>query len=144
MASTTTGLIRTGLLAIGILAAPGASASSYDGTWLVVLDCPNVDDSRGFTKGYTFTFPVLVTQGKLEGQYGVDGAPSSVHYSGEISDDGVIEIRARGITGPSEYAVGKVSRGSPYAYTMGGRVEAGHGQAQRREARRCTADFTKQ
>lgn len=121
--------------------AAGSPANPYDGEWSVVLVCADTQDKSGLVKGYEFTFHVVIADGKLQGQYGAKGRPSSVLYSGEVGADGTLEIRAVGNTGESDRSVGKVARGTAYSYTMAGKLEASHGQAVRRELRPCTATF---
>ena len=80
----------------------------------------------------------------LQGEYGAPGHPASVAYSGQVGDDGKLEIKATGNTGRSDLSVGKVAQGTHYGYTMQGKLEGSRGQATRRELRPCTADLSKQ
>jgi len=106
-----------------------------------VLVCADTHDRSGLVKGYEFDFVVTITDGKLLGQYGAKGRPSSVFYTGEVARDGTLEVNAVGNTGHADRTVGKLARGTEYSYTMTGRLDASHGQAVRRELRPCTATF---
>lgn len=122
---------------------PAATSAPYDGDWSVLLDCADTRDKSGLVKGYEYTFHVSIVGGKLRGQYGAKGAPASIVYTGEVSADGALELSAVGNTGRSENSVGKVAQGTPYSYTMVGKLEQSRGQAVRRELRPCTASFAK-
>jgi len=119
----------------------GPPGGPFDGEWSVALVCPDTQDKSGLVKGYEYTFRVTIADGKLHGQYGSQGAPASVMYSGEVAGDGTLELRAVGNTGRSDRSVGRVARGTEYAYTMSGKLNQAHGQAVRRELRPCTATF---
>ena len=130
-------------LAASLPADAAGAESPFDGQWSVLLVCPNTTDRNGLVKGYEYTFPVAIHGGAIQGQHGAPGHPASVVYTGQVSDDGTLEINAVGNTGSSGYSVGKVARGTQYGYTMKGRLVASSGQAIRRELRPCTATFTK-
>ena len=119
----------------------GSPGGPFDGEWSVVLVCADTQDKNGLVKGYEYTFRVTIADGKLYGQYGSKGAPASLLYSGEVGGDGTLEVRAVGNTGQSDRSVGRVARGTEYAYTMSGKLDRAHGQAVRRELRPCTATF---
>lgn len=121
--------------------AAAAAGHPFDGQWSVVLVCDDTHDRTGLVKGYEFTFVVTIADGKLQGQYGAKGRPSSVVYTGEVADDGTLEVRAAGNTGHADRTVGKLARGSEYGYTMAGKLDGSRGQAVRRELRPCTATF---
>jgi hypothetical protein len=125
-------------------AQPARLSTEHDGRWTVSLVCEDVKDKTGWVKGYRFDFPVDVIQGKLAGQHGVVGQPSSVAFDGDVQEDGQLRITATGMTGESSYAVGKVARGTPYSYTLRGALGPSSGQAQRKELRPCTASFARQ
>ena len=120
-----------------------ATGSAYDGAWTITLNCPSVDSRQGPVQGYEFAFPATVAAGRLAARHGSEGAPSSLAYEGQVADDGTITIRASGVTGPSTYAIGKVAQGTPYTYTMRGRLDASSGTARRIEGRPCTATFSR-
>ena len=122
---------------------PVAASHAYDGIWLVTLDCADTQDRRGMVKGYVYTFRVAIVDGKLNGQYGEQSAPASVVYSGEVSGDGTLEVRAVGNTGDASYSVGTVARGTRYGYTLVGKLGLSGGEAVRRETRPCKATFSR-
>ena len=120
-----------------------ATGNLYDGRWSVDFVCTDTQDRNGLVKGYEYKFTVTITGGRLQGQYGAKGAPASIVYSGSVTNDGTLEVKAVGNTGRSDYSVGKVALGTDYSYTMVGRLEREEGRAVRREVRPCTAIFTK-
>jgi hypothetical protein len=129
--------------AVGLSGPAAAADTGFDGRWAVVLVCPDTTDKHGLVKGYEYDFAVLIKGGEVHGEYGAPGHPASVVYTGHVSDDGSLEIEAKGNTGRSDYSVGKVSQGTEYGYTMQGRLERSKGQATRRELRPCTATFSR-
>ncbi|MGH8795771.1 MAG: hypothetical protein ACREXI_01835 [Caldimonas sp.] len=129
-------------LATGVASA-AAARSPFDGQWSVLLVCPDTTDKKGLVKGYEYTFAVSIRDGAIEGTHGAKGHPASIVYTGNVSDDGTLEINAVGNTGRSDYSVGKVARGTQYGYTMQGKLTGTSGQATRRELRPCTATFTR-
>ena len=120
-----------------------AAPSAFDGRWSVVLVCPDTTDKSGLVKGYEYDFAVSIKGGALEGEYGAPGHPASVFYSGQVGDDGTLEIAATGNTGQSEYSVGRMAQGTRYSYTLHGKLAGSSGQATRRELRPCTATFAR-
>jgi hypothetical protein len=116
---------------------------SFDGHWSVKLECDDVRVNGDFVKGYISMFEVIVEKGKLEGQYGTAGSPGSVTYIGQVQSNGKVEIEARGNTGKSDYTVGKLTKGTPYAYYMKGEFSGLTGHASRTSVRPCEATFTK-
>ena len=140
-------LKRVFVTALGLAASSSqsiaAAPSPFDGRWSVVLVCSDTSDRNGLVKGYEYTFAVMIHEGAVKGEYGAPGHPASVVYSGHVSDDGTLQITATGNTGLSDYSVGKVQRGTPYSYTMQGKLAGTSGQAARRELRPCTATFAR-
>jgi hypothetical protein len=139
------------LLATALLFAAGqlpaqqrVPPDGHEGRWSVVLACDDVKDKNGLVKGYEFSFHADIKDGRLKGQYGSVGAPNSITYEGTVQPDGTLEIEATGITGKSEFSVGKVAQGTPYKYTMNGSLGLNSGRAVRRESRPCIATFSRQ
>jgi len=133
---------------LGLVPAAGTAQESrptnpYDGRWSVILVCEDVKEDGALTKGYEFRFYADVADGRLKGQYGSPGSPSSVTLVGTVAPDGTLEIRADGNTGKSDHTVGRVPQGTHYRYTMEGRLSGTQGSARRRELRPCTATFAK-
>lgn len=120
-----------------------AAAPPFDGRWSALLVCPDTKDKSGLVKGYEYSFTVTIRDGALQGQYGEPGHPASVTYTGQVSNDGVLEVHATGNTGRSDYTVGKVAQGTTYTYTLQGKLEQSSGQATRKELRPCTATFSR-
>jgi hypothetical protein len=120
-----------------------AAVTPFDGRWSALLVCPDTKDKSGLVKGYEYSFPVTIRDGALQGQYGEPGHPASVTYTGQVSNDGVLEVHATGNTGRSDYTAGKVMQGTPYSYTLQGKLEQSRGQATRKELRPCTATFSR-
>jgi len=116
----------------------------FDGRWATTLVCDDTTDKKGFVKGYTWLFDVTIEHGKLNGQYGQPGTPSSGTYAGQVQSDGTVDIDAHGNTGKTEYTVGKVARGTPFSYPMKGKFSGSTGHATRTKTRPCEATFTKQ
>src|SRR5450631_1533073 len=79
-----------------------AAGRPFDGRWSVVLVCPDTTDKSGLVKGYEYTFAVSIREGAVQGEYGAPGHPASVVYTGQVSDEGTLEITAAGNTGRSE------------------------------------------
>ncbi|HIJ81830.1 MAG TPA: hypothetical protein HPP76_08990 [Desulfuromonadales bacterium] len=118
--------------------------TSFDGRWAVSLICDDVKSTGGLVKGYTLHFYANVKEGRLLGQHGVPGQPSSLTMIGFIRQGGGAEIHARGLTGNQEYNVGRVLPNRPYSYRMRGTFSPTSGKATRVELRPCEAAFFKQ
>ena len=116
----------------------------FDGRWATTLVCDDTTDKKGLVKGYTWKFDVTIEHGKLSGQYGQPGTPSSGTYVGQVQRDGTVDIDAHGNTGKTEYTVNKVARGTPFSYPMTGQFSGSTGHATRTKLRPCEATFTKQ
>ena len=144
MTSRLRSAIVVGLWTAASLSQSAAAAGyPFDGRWSVVLVCPDTTDKSGLVKGYEYTFAVSIREGAVQGEYGAPGHPASVVYTGQVSDDGTLEITAAGNTGRSEYSVGKVAQGTHYGYTMQGKLVGSGGRATRIELRPCTATFAR-
>jgi hypothetical protein len=124
--------------------APEALSTAHDGSWSVFLYCADTQDKAGLVHGYTYEFPVQIRSGRLEGRYDEKTPPAFVHFAGRVLADGTVHIEADGLSGSPDATIGKVSRGTPYRYTMQGKLQADRGRADRIELRPCTADFTRQ
>ena len=129
--------------ACSILSAPLAQAapSKFDGHWSVSLVCDDVRENGVFAKGYTFKFIADVKDGRLTGQYGETGLPSSLTLQGRVDEDGGLDLIAQGRTGKSEYTIGRVQPSTPYFYRMKGQLSEKSGRATRIELRPCIATF---
>jgi class 3 adenylate cyclase len=136
------GIALAGILGGGawylLAAQPGAAR--FDGTWGVTVVCAN----SGGAAGYTFQFVAQVKDGVLHGQYGTEGAPSSLALDGTLQPDGTGLLNVKGLTGDPATAVGRLPRGSAYAYHATARFEGSRGTGRRVELRPCDLTFDRQ
>ncbi len=119
-------------------------SNPFDGRWSVKLVCDDTRDKTGLVKGYTWKFDVKVENGKLEGQYGQVGSPSSGTFVGQVQRDGTADIDAHGYTGKADYSIGRVTKGTPFSFPMTGKFSGSAGHATRTKLRPCEATFEKQ
>jgi hypothetical protein len=115
----------------------------FDGRWATTLVCEDTTGPKGFVKGYTWEFDVIVEHGNLSGQYGTSGTPGSGTFIGQVNGDGTVDINAQGLTGKTDYTIGKVARGTPFDYPMNGKFSRSTGHATRTKHRPCVATFAK-
>jgi hypothetical protein len=115
----------------------------FDGRWATKLVCDDTKDKQRMVKGYTWEFDVIVGHGKLNGQHGKPDTPGSGTFVGQVQTDGTVDIEARGLTGKTDYTVGKVARGTPFDYPMNGKFSGSTGHATRTKLRPCEATFSK-
>jgi uncharacterized caspase-like protein len=116
------------------------SASRFDGIWNVTVECSQTTGADG----YILHFLGHIKDGVLTAQNGIEGRPSSLTLTGSIAADGTGTIQARGITGNPNLTVGRLDKGSPYAYSAVGKFEGSKGTASRVSLRPCTLTFVKQ
>lgn len=138
------------LALVAAMAIPGvaqpaepALSTAHDGRWSVFLSCADTHDRNGLVRGYAYNFSVEIAGGRLEGRFDESKPPAFIHFVGEVAADGALAIRADGVSGSPEATVGKVPTGTPYRYTMKGKLDAGRGKAERVELRPCTAEFAR-
>ena len=129
---------------VSLAASNAIAQSAYDGRWTVNLTCADVQTSKGLARGYTYNFAVDVKNGQLDGRFDEPTPPSFLHFAGEVAADGTLFIRADGLSGLPDATVGKVARGTPYRYTMKGKLDGNAGKAERVELRPCTAQLMRQ
>jgi hypothetical protein len=115
-------------------------AGPFDGSWNTTLVCDTAADGA---RGYTWTFVSNVRNGRVSGQNGTPGTPSSGRLTGTIRPDGSAQLQVRGITGSVEYNVGRVAPNLPFHFTASGHFDADQGSATRNELRPCRLKFTK-
>jgi hypothetical protein len=120
--------------------APAATASSYDGTWFVVLTCPVAPDGA---LGYTYRFEATIARGYLHGEHGTREKASWLSLDGPIAADGSATLAANGFTGRPDYSVGRVNSRTPYGYHVSAHFDAKRGTGTRLELRPCTLQFQK-
>jgi len=121
-----------------------ALSTAHDGAWSVFVYCADTQDRAGLVHGYSYEFPVRIKDGRLEGRYDEKIPPAFVHFAGRVLADGTLHIDADGLSGAPDATIGKIARGTPYRYSMNGKLQADRGKAERVELRPCTADFTRQ
>ena len=119
-------------------------STARDGRWAVSLSCADVQTSKGLTRGYAYDFFVDIKGGQLDGRFDESTPPAFVHFAGEVADDGTLFVRVDGLSGAPDATIGKLARGTPYRYTMKGRLDHDRGKAERVELRPCTAEFVRQ
>jgi len=119
------------------------SSAAFDGHWAVSLVCEDVRDKGKFVKGYVFNFFSDIKDGRLTGQYGQIGLPSSLTMVGVIQADGTAMINANGLTGNPDATVGNLQPNTRYSYRMRGTFDSVSGKATRIELRPCEATFLK-
>jgi class 3 adenylate cyclase len=115
-------------------------AQRFDGSWTTTLSCPPAAGALGYSNQFT----AQVKDGHYYGSYGTPGQPSSLTLDGKIQPDGTADIYAKGFVGSSAFAVGNVSKGTPYGYHITGRFEGSKGTGNRVEGRPCNFDFVRQ
>jgi hypothetical protein len=121
----------------------GRPSGAYDGRWAVSLVCEDFADKAKVAKGYTSKFVGDVREGRLTGQQGQVGRPSSLTMVGSIQADGTAQLKVSGLTGDPEFTVGQVQPSTPFGFTMRGSFTQFKGKAQRVELRPCEATFLK-
>jgi hypothetical protein len=117
----------------------GAPDRRFDGTWDTVLSCENA----GRALGYSYRFPSVVKEGALRGENGTKGKAGWLQLEGNILPDGSAKIDADGLVGSSDAALGKLSAGTPYHYTIAANFSGESGTGKRVEGRACSVTFTK-
>jgi hypothetical protein len=121
----------------------GTATHPFDGRWSVRLVCEDTKDANGVVKGYEYAFEAVISEGAVNGRYESARTAAHVTFTGTVAADGTLAIRAVGNTGRREYSVGRTAEGSPYQYTMQGRLNGNVGEAKRQELRPCTAHFSR-
>ena len=119
-----------------------APETQFDGIWSVTISCPDEIGGTG-ARGYTFQFVADVKQGVLHAQYRTPDSPGSLTLDGKIQSNGAAELNAHGRTGNPEYAVNRLSTGTPYSYLIKAQFAANKGTGTRIDTRPCTFVFSK-
>jgi hypothetical protein len=117
-----------------------ADTPRFDGAWDATLSCPKSPDGA---KAYSFEFDVLVKNGVLHGERGVEGKPGWMTLDGPIKEDGSAALLAEGITNFSEYAINHVQKGTPYKHAVSAQFEDKHGRGNWITVRTCDFTFDK-
>lgn len=121
-----------------------SNAGRFDGTWGVLLTCPDFKDAAGGAKGYTFRFLIQVKDGVLQGEHRKEGMPGWLKFTGQIQPDGTAEIQAHGLTGNPDFSVGKIPKNTAYDFRVKARFEGSRGTGRRIDVRPCDVDFFRQ
>jgi hypothetical protein len=116
--------------------------TQFDGTWNVIISCSDEVGGSG-ARGYKFQFTADVKQGVLYAQYRTPDSPGSLTLEGKIQTNGVAELNAHGRTGNPDYAVNRLSTGTPYSYLIKGQFGATQGTGTRIDSRPCSFVFSK-
>jgi uncharacterized caspase-like protein len=129
---------------IAVLAAsPNPSPTDthrFDGIWKTSIVCDAVADVHSWSNN----FLSRVKNSELHGETGVEGRPGWIRYDGKIESDGVIEIRAKGLTCDPKITLHHLANGTSYGWKAIGRFDEARGNATRVEGRLCRMDFVKQ
>ncbi len=127
-------------LAATAAAQPAGGVRRFDGTWEATVVCSDWHGALGYSK----IFPVMVSDGHLQGQYEKKDQPNSLTLEGTIQPDGRATISANGVTGPSKFNIAQIQQGEPYNYSITAQFERAHGHGKRMELRPCDVDFVRQ
>ena len=126
---------------ISAMGQPGsASPTRFDGQWSVSLVCQTTTDGAA---GYITNFMADVRNGTLHGEHGVPKVSGWLGLDGKIQPDGTALLLASGLTGPSNFNVGKVMPDTPYSFHVDARFDATQGSGTRVEVRPCHVTFAK-
>lgn len=115
------------------------AATSFDGSWTVTLKC----EAQPKVKPFTYIFKAEIKDGKLSGQYGAAGQPSSMSLVGPVTPDGTAKLVANGLVGNPDYAAKNVARNTAYSYEVTARFTETRGEGDRIGGRACKYTFVK-
>jgi hypothetical protein len=118
--------------------APPRAINPFDGTWATTQNCPDV----GKTKGYNWSYKVVVKDGKLEGGYGAKTG-GRLALSGDIKPDGSAYLEADGTVGSTAYAVNGAKSGTAVKYYVDAKFAGHRGTGSRMTTRKCDFTFVK-
>lgn len=126
------------------VAAPVKVEYPFEGRWSTKLVCDDTTDTKNqFIKGFTKLFETKIDHGKLDGHYGEAGQPASATVTGEVQSNGKVSFDVKGLTGQSQFVLGKRASGSPFHFSMEGEFSGSTGRATRTADRPCQATFAK-
>jgi hypothetical protein len=112
----------------------------FDGSWYVVLFCP---EAAG-VHAYAYRFTAAVKDGVLHAERGKPGAGGLITLDGAIQPDGKALLSASGITNDGDEVLGIAPTEKAYAYEVAARFEGSHGLGAGIEGRLCNLHFTRQ
>ena len=116
----------------------GGKTAKFDGLWVVTVVCSDLPSG---VLGYTLEVQAEVRDGVMQGPTGTPGASGLQSITGPIRPDGTALLQVRGVTGDPRFNVGRVQRGSPYAYRVNARFDERQGHGTRLELRPCELSF---
>jgi hypothetical protein len=121
-------------------AGPAFAAISYDGSWNVVVICPDSGD----VQGYTWRFPAQVRAGEFSGKFVNPRDPQNYGVlSGAISSTGDALLTMNGIAGPPVYNIHHAPKHSNIHYTATVHFDARNGSGNRNGEKVCSLTFSK-
>ena len=112
------------LCACSVIIGGPAWGGTFDGVWTVKQVCPRAPDGA---LGYTYNYTVTVRDDALDGEHIVPNNNGSIRLHGTIGPDGTAYLNADGVTGPSQYAVKGVAKGSPVHYHVSAKFYGSRG-----------------
>ena len=135
-------IVAVAAAVLGCGPAEAAGTTSFDGNWNLTYICANTRTGGG--RGFTWMMLAQIHGGSLIAQRGQKGGLDSATIIGKIDADGDGLLRFEGLTGASDYTIGKVAPLTPYHYTADVHFDATRGTGKRNEDRDCTLTFVKQ
>jgi hypothetical protein len=134
---------KPALVPIALSPATGALMTSdawrFDGSWNVVLFCPEAAGAHA----YAYRFTAEVKDGVLHAVRGDPGAGGWMTLDGVIQTDGRALFDAIGISNDADDVLGIAPRETPYAYPVAARFDGTHGLGAGVERRLCSLHFTR-
>jgi hypothetical protein len=134
------GFLTQGLLIPAMGQPLSGSPTRFDGQWSVSIVCETATDGAA---GYITNFMAEVRNGTMHGEHGIRQQSGWLSLDGQIKPDGTALLLATGLTGSSNFNVGKVMPDTPYSYHVDAHFDAKQGGGTRVELRPCRASFAK-
>lgn len=134
------GLLTQGVTTQAMAQPSTGSPTRFDGQWSVSIVCQTTTDGAA---GYITNFMAEIRNGTLHGEHGVRRMSGWLSLDGKIQPDGKALLLASGLTGSSNFNVGKVMPDTPYSYHIDAHFDAAKGSGIRVEVRPCNATFAK-
>lgn len=119
---------------------PASDPGSFDGDWVVRIDC----EAQGGALGYTVRMAAQVQGGILHGQWGAEGVAPCLTLDGRIKPDGHGVILASGLAGDPKYNLHRYQKGLPISYHIEAVFAGAQGTGHRLELRPCDVQFSRQ
>ena len=116
-----------------------ASASPFDGVWLVREDC----EKNPPWPAATLQYSLQIKTGNIHTQFGEEGKPGSSTFDGKVQADGSASIAVNGFIDAAKDPLHR-SSGTPFHYVMVLELRGGSGAGVRTETPRpCRSQFSK-